>query len=353
MGKLSDAPDPELEDEQAALRAERDRHKARADRLAAQVADLEQIVGVQSAVTATEIKPPRWARPRKRNTGHRATLCSVLSDTHFDEVVRPEEVRHLNAYGRTIAEMRLRRYFERLVTYPRNYLAGVEIDGAMVMLGGDIITGSIHEELAETNEDTVLGTVLHYTPLICAGIEMVAEEYGNVLVPVVHGNHGRLTKKPRAKLAARDNLDWLIGQQVAKHFASDDRVRVETTDGTDVLATIYDTTFLLTHGDQAKGGGGIGGIWPPIMRMLAKKQQTYAAQDLTFDVAVMGHWHSLITAPTQGLIVNGSLKGWDEYAARSNFLPERPQQAMWLVTPEHGVTWTAPVLVADRKAEGW
>lgn len=32
---------------------------------------------------------------------------------------------------------------------------------------------------------------------------------------------------------------------------------------------------------------------------------------------------------------------------------EPPQQALWLTTPEHGVGFQAPVLVADRKKEGW
>ena len=63
--------------------------------------------------------------------------------------------------------------------------------------------------------------------------------------------------------------------------------------------------------------------------------------------------HQLIMAPEQGLIVNGSLKGYDEYASVSNFRPERPQQALWLVTPENGISVSAPVLVADRKKEKW
>jgi hypothetical protein len=36
-----------------------------------------------------------------------------------------------------------------------------------------------------------------------------------------------------------------------------------------------------------------------------------------------------------------------------NFAPEPAQQAMWLVTPEHKVTWSAPVFCSDRTKEGW
>lgn len=36
----------------------------------------------------------------------------------------------------------------------------------------------------------------------------------------------------------------------------------------------------------------------------------------------MGHWHQYFIG--QGLVVNGSLKGYDEYAMTSNFRPEVP-----------------------------
>jgi hypothetical protein len=57
--------------------------------------------------------------------------------------------------------------------------------------------------------------------------------------------------------------------------------------------------------------------------------------------------------PGKGLIVGGSLVGYSEYNYINNHEPEPPQCAFWVTTPQHGVTFTAPVFVADRKAEGW
>lgn len=344
MGDLADV-DPTA-DRLAVVRRERDSHRARADRLAHEVDGLHRLV---DSLTNLNAKPPRWTAPKKKAKGHRAIACSVLSDMHFDEVVRPEELDGLNAYNREIAAARLRRYFDRLVEYPDRYLAGVNIDGFVLCLGGDGFSGNLHD-LAETNEDTPFGSLLYWLELLAAGVGMLADRYGTVYVPCVVGNHGRLTHKPRTKLRARDNTDWLLANLLAKQFASDERVTFEVPESTDVLFNVYDVRFLLTHGDQVKGGGGIGGIWPPIMRMLARKQSRYPEG---FDVAVMGHWHQLISAPSQGLICNGSLKSYDEFAAVSNFRPEPAQQAFWLVTPERGVTVTAPIFAADRKAEGW
>jgi hypothetical protein len=65
----------------------------------------------------------------------------------------------------------------------------------------------------------------------------------------------------------------------------------------------------------------------------------------------MGHWHQYLSTPS--LIINGSLKGYDEYAKISNFGFEPPQQALAIVTPERGITFQAPVFCLDRKREKW
>ena len=294
------------------------------------------------------LKPPKWLTRTPKKAERVATLCTVLSDMHFDEVVDPSEVDGRNAYNRVIAEQRLERYFSGVVRLARHYLAGLTYEGVVVFMAGDSISGDIHEELTETNEGTALETCLYWTERLAAGLGVLADEFGKVHVPVVVGNHGRRTRKPRSKRRARDNFDWLIGQMLARHFQNDPRVTFQIPDSTDALVPIYDSTFLLTHGDQVGGGGGIGGIWPPLMRMVARKRTRH-----DFDSLICGHWHSLVMAPSSGLIVNGSTKGFDEYAATSNFVPERAQQALFTVAPGHGVTFTAPIFCDDAKAEGW
>lgn len=299
-------------------------------------------------VARRPLKPPRWLTRKPKKHEQVGTLCTILSDMHLDEVIDPAEIEHRNAYNRDIAEQRLERYFTGVVKLARHYLTGVTFDGVVLFMAGDSISGDIHEELVESNEGTALETVLYWSERIAAGITLLADEFGRVHVPVVAGNHGRRTRKPRAKKRAKDNFDWLIGQMLARHFAADTRVTFQIPDGTDALVRVHDTTFLMTHGDQVAGGGGIGGIWPPLMRMIAKKRTRHE-----FDALVCGHWHQLVMAPTSGLIVNGSLKGFDEYAAVMNFVPERAQQALWVTTPENGVTFSAPVFCDDAVKEGW
>jgi hypothetical protein len=150
----------------------------------------------------------------------------------------------------------------------------------------------------------------------------------------VVGNHGRMTMKPRAKFRARDNADWMLAHMVRR--ITEPRITHIIPESADCIVPVYNTVHLLTHGDQVHGGGGIGGIWPPIKRLQARKQIASP-----HDVICMGHWHQLVAAPSAGIIVNGSGKGYDEFAYTNAFEPEPPQQALWLVTPERGAaaTW--------------
>jgi hypothetical protein len=340
-------------DAAALIRARRERDRARHEvtQLEAELVELRRVVNIIESVDDVVLDPPSWLAPKNTRSSKRATLVVMLSDTHFDEVVRPSEVGGLNAYNRTIAELRLKTWCENVIKMARHYLSGVTYDGVVVLLGGDIFSGDIHEELKETNEDTILGSLLHWSEQMAAAITVLADEFGKVHVAAVPGNHGRLTRKPRAKLRAKTNLDWLLAKMLERHYAKDKRVTFQIEDGADTLVGIYQWGHLLTHGDQAHGGGGIGGIWPPIMRLRAKKAQRAMAVDQPFDTLWMGHWHQLIITP--GLVVNGSLKSVDEYSFIGNFGYEPAQQALAIVTPEHNVTWQCPVFVTDRRKEKW
>ena len=315
-----------------------------------QVDRLTKTIESSEQILSQNLQPPTWLAPAKPKKSS-ATLVVMLSDTHFDEVVVPEEVDFLNAYNRTIATMRLQKWTENVIKVSRHYLSGVTYDGVFLILGGDIFSGDIHEELHDTNASTMLDSLLYWSEQLTASISLLAEEFGKVHITSDVGNHGRTTRKPRMKLRVKTNYDWLVTKMIERYFEKDNRVTFQIPEGADSLVSIYGYGQLITHGDQASGGGGIGGIWPPIMRLRARKAQRYLATESNFQTMWCGHWHQLVQTPS--LIINGSLKGVDEYAFINNFSFEQPQQALAVITPERGITIQAPIFCADRKAEGW
>lgn len=331
---LTDRPDDRK------VRRERDQALARLAEVENRLADAERALNFIDKTTEAVIEPPTWLAPTKPKP-KAATVVAMLSDTHFDEVVVAEEVEFLNYYNRAVATRRLEAWTKNLTKMAKHYMAGMKYDGLVLILGGDIFSGDIHEELSETNEDTLPASLLYWSEQLCAAVALLLSEFGKVHVVAVVGNHGRMTRKPRAKLRAKTNFDWLLAKMVERHFVKEKKVTFLIPEGADAFFHVYGHGQLVTHGDQAHGGGGIGGIYPPIMRLRARKAQRYLATGQNFTTLWMGHWHQYMPSP--GLIVNGSLKGTDEYAFINNFQHEPPQQAMAIITPEHGITVQAPI----------
>jgi hypothetical protein len=333
------------------IRSEDRLSAARAKAYEAEIADLRKQVDLISSLDRHAFKPPRWMAPPKSNRDHRGTVCALLTDTHFQEIVRPTEIDYLNAYNDEIAERRLRAFTEGTIKLARDYVSGIAYDGMVLMWGGDIFTGTIHDELNETNSQTLYEAVVHWIEALLAMERALADQFGAVHNEVTFGNHGRDSKKPRAKQRAAHNIEWLLYKWLERETKADKRITWHIPDSADTLFTIYDTRYLLTHGDQFRGGSGIAGALSPLLLGSHRKTRRAAASGRPFDIMVMGHFHQYLTLP--GLIVGGSLKGLDEYAYLGNFGYEPPRQAFWITTPQHGVTLSAPIHVLDRAAEGW
>ncbi len=290
---------------------------------------------------------PEWLRGANRQRSTHGTGVLFISDNHLDEVVNPREIGGCNEYNREIARFRMQNTFRNAISLLKGYMAAPMYDGIVCALGGDLVSGNIHDELVETNAAPMNSTMIFAEEVLTEGIGELADEFGSVHVPCVTGNHGRHHKKPRAKQRAIHNYEWSVYQRLVRNFRNDGRVTFDIPEGPDAMFNVYKRRFCLTHGDQFSGGGGIGGIMVPIMRGLSKKSQRQVAIGDSFDVAMMGHWHQYIH--TNALIINGSSKGYDEYASANNFTFEPPQQALWIEHPEVGATFRMPVL-CDKAA---
>ena len=341
--KLDIIEEHRLRSEVVRLRSELKGALGRADEATKRADLLESIDG-------NALAPPEWVLQTPKGKTHHAIITAFLSDTHFDETVRASEMNGVNAYNREIAVLRLQKFFRGVIKLSRDYIAGVKIDGLVLPLGGDIVSGNIHEELERTNAAPILDTVQYWPEQIAAGIELLLKFFPNIYIPCVVGNHGRLRKKPQYKTRVRDNYDWLIYKILAGYFRDNPRVTFNVPDSPDCHYNVFKTRYLLTHGDQFSGGGGIGGLAVPIMRGDAKKQQRETALGRSYDYMHIGHWHQRRNLGS--VLINGSPKGYDEFAAQHNFSYEVPQQSMWVTTPERGMTFEAPIFV-QSKLEKW
>ena len=295
------------------------------------------------------VEVPAWLTAKgRRSAGVTGVPTLFASDWHWGEVVDGKQINGVNEFNIEIAHQRARKLIDTAIVLLHDHMVDPQYPGIVFALGGDMMSGDIHEELSESNELPVMPALVDLFGVLTWCIETLADRFGQVFVPCVTGNHGRNTHKPRAKGRNYSNFDWLLYTFLSKRFELDTRVRFLIPDGSDAHWRLFGVRYCLTHGDQFRGGDGMIGALGPIIRGDHKKRSRNGQIDMGYDVLMLGHWHQLIQL--QRLIVNGSLKGYDEYAASGNFGFERPQQALWITHPEHGITFSMPVHCGDAPA---
>lgn len=296
----------------------------------------------------SEAKPdiPTWIidPPKAKHSPGVPTLFA--SDWHWGEVVDPEQINGVNKFNLRIAHARAKKLVERTIDLLRNHMVRPDYPGIVFPLGGDMVSGDIHDELRETNEIPTIPTVLDLLEVLCASVRSFADAFGHVHVPCVTGNHGRNTLKIRAKGRVHSSYDWLLYCLLEREFKNDKRVTFQVSSGPDCSYSIYGHRYLLTHGDQFRGGDGLIGMLGPVIRGDHKKRGRNGQIGLEYDTMLLGHWHQYVSM--NRVIVNGSLKGYDEYANQGNFGFEVPKQALWMTHPKHRITFTMPVVLEDR-----
>lgn len=300
-----------------------------------------RIIGLTQNVET--IDPPEWvvANPNKTTSPGVPTL--LVSDLHWGEVVDPTQINGVNKYDLEIAHRRLERLAERAIRLLGIISPTFDYPGIVMPLAGDMVSGNIHDELVATNELSSVPAVLDLFEALGSLIKTLLQRFDRIFIPCVTGNHGRDTKKIWSKDRHTTSFDWLLYCFLAKHFAEDKRVTFLIPNGSDAYYKVFDHRYLLTHLDQFRGGDSMIGALGPIIRGDHKKRSRNSQIDMPYDTMIGGHWHQYIHL--NRLIVNSSLKGYDEYAFQGNFPYEIPQQALWLNHPKHGITYRMPVQV--------
>lgn len=304
--------------------------------------------------TCESVTPPRWVVEIKKGGKNTLVPMTIWSDWHWGEVVNKAQVNGVNEYNLEIAHERAQRLLEGTVNLCMNYTVHGEYPGIVLLLGGDMVSGTIHDELTATNDKPIMPVVADLFGVLKRSITALREHFGRVFVVGVAGNHGRTSVKPVFKQAAYTNYDWLIYNLLEQSFQGDDAVVFQIPEGSDAYFKVWSHRFMLTHGDKlgVAGGDGIIGMLGPVARGSFKTRTSSASIGLDFDTLVLGHWHQYTPLPR--IIVNGSLIGHGEYSqGKLRAVPERAQQALWFVHPENGVVSQMAVYAdASRPATG-
>lgn len=295
--------------------------------------------------------PPAWTLRERGGSGHRGIPITIWSDWHWGESVVAEQVGGVNEFTRKVAERRVKRLVETTRDIADNHMGSAKkpYPGIIICLGGDMMTGDIHDDLRETSWATPQQTINELTDVLAASIDNLATHFGNAFIPCVVGNHGRDTLKPRSSNVVFTSHEWVIYTNLERHFRSTKRVQFLISPDIDAHFRTFGHRFLLTHGDRmgVKGGNALIGVIGPIIRGAIKVGQAERRIGRDFDTLLVCHYHALMEPPH--IFGNGSLIGYSHYAR--NMLradPERPAQWLFFNHASHGNTARWPIYLEDK-----
>lgn len=274
---------------------------------------------------------PKWIEKGKGN--NKLIPVLMLTDLHVGEVVKKDELGVDNSYNTEIAHERVNQITDDFIRIAGKGLGFYQYDGCVLILGGDNVTGNIHD-LAETNDRTPIQQVTECTDIIAQQINKLKKKFGKLFIPAVTGNHSRLShRRTKTKGRVHDSLETLIYANLCTMYKHDKDITIVHNEADYVRFSLNGRRFRLEHGDNFKGGGGIGGIHVPIMRGIAKKSKTAVATGQAFDTVIIGHFHQHFIS--NNLIIGASPKGYDEYSKMMGFEYEIAGATMFCINA-HG-----------------
>ena len=137
---------------------------------------------------------------------------ALFSDAHIEETVEPASVLGKNEYNLSIAENRIKNYFNNLATC----INKDHVEELIFASLGDTISGFIHDELAQTNGLTPSEATIKAQSLIYCGLDFLCKntKLNSIKFIGIVGNHSRTTKKIQHSNGYKLSYEWIMYQNI-------------------------------------------------------------------------------------------------------------------------------------------
>jgi hypothetical protein len=286
--------------------------------------------------------PKTIALPQKQDL----VIGAGWSDWHLAERVRKQETNGFNEYNSVIAANRVWQVVDQTKQRVTNLTVAYNPKELWLLCLGDMINGSIHPDLAYTNDLTDPAAVILCSRLMEMGINELKTLGLPIHINCVVGNHPRTTVKMPTKRQGHQSLDWVIYEIVANHFRKDDQVTLEVETGQIGMRDVMGHRYLFEHGIDVKSGAEED--FESRLRSLYDDsiyRKATGSKGSTFDQVVIGNMHK--PKFLERTIVAGSLVGQTELGVSWRLKPVRAEQALWGITPTCVRDWMHPVICTD------
>lgn len=233
--------------------------------------------------------------------------CAVLmiSDWHYGAVCDNQ----WNLYNCEIAEQRA----EQLIEKTKKYILSLGITDMVVEVNGDMVEGLIHVGNRVSSEESVVEQIVHVSKLLAKCINSLKPYLNSLKVVTTLGNHGRLTPNKKDQGDEKENFELLIPEMLRMILDKD--IPIISSQGMDFVKYDFNgRTICLTHGHHDKVNSAINNM----IRVFKEVP----------DEVHIGHTHHHhdINDSNIYVVVNGSIKGTDDFGLGTTRCVTKPSQ---------------------------
>jgi hypothetical protein len=233
------------------------------------------------------------------------------------------------------------KYVERVINWIAMHRHAYTVNELSILVTGDLISGDIHDELKITNAFPSPVQVVKAAEVLVEQVAILAPNFEKVTVEFIsEDNHARLTKKPQAKEAGYNSLNYLVGYIAQSYLQKHDNVVFNLYPKFEQVVHVSTRQYLICHGHGIMGW--MGYPYYSIERKVGKESMArmqiimndnLRAKEIGFHKYIFGHWHSPFNHTLYSCC--GSVSGTDAYDHKSGRYSD-PSQSAWMVHPKHG-----------------
>lgn len=262
-----------------------------------------------------------------------------FSDWHVEERIEKVTTFNLNNYNPDIARKRTQQLAINTLKLIKKERQDVNIKQLVICLGGDFINNYLHDHDVQMNFMSPVEASLFAKELLKTTLLTIAKnaKVDKIVLLCIRGNHGRLTKRMQSSNDYKMNLEAVLYHMLQQEL-SDPIFEWHLPESELGYIEVLGKRIRAFHGHQVNYQGGVGDITIPVNKAIQKWDKTTKA-----DWNLMHHYHSY-WMPTRNCSLNGSLCGWNSYAASIGAPFEPPTQTFHLLDSKRGFTTRMPIL---------
>lgn len=219
-------------------------------------------------------------------------------------------------YDEIVLKQRLEKYLSEIEKIQKQH----HCEKAIVMGGGDLISGNIHAEIKRNNNLNIIEQIVTVSEYITNFLVKLSSLFEKVSFLSVSGNHSRIEKyKDSIKEERLDDIvEWYLKARLSNfNIQFDDYINA---DATIKIFDVYNKSYILVHGEFDNNDNGL------ILQKFANKPIT---------AIFSGHYHhnEIVTKNEIKFIMSGSFIGTDNFTIQKRIF-SKPEQLITIVNKD-------------------